>query len=127
MSIWILNYAVGKARVVWPRSGSDILTESTTISETKTPKKEETYILDDSNVAVGIYGSHRLRRYENELSAYRTSCSNDLKRSTNYLALSSGRRSMPCGGGDNGKVWPTIIFMLMSRLTLSMKTSLEDS
>lgn len=34
VSICILNHAVGKARVVWPRSGSDILTESTTISET---------------------------------------------------------------------------------------------
>lgn len=37
VSIWILNHAVGKARVVWPRSGSDILTESTTISETNPP------------------------------------------------------------------------------------------
>ena len=30
----MLNHAVGKARVVWPRSGSDILTESMKISKT---------------------------------------------------------------------------------------------
>lgn len=33
---------------------------------------------------------------------------------------------MPCGGGDIEKPWLTIIFMLMSRLTLSMKTSLKN-
>lgn len=42
-------------------------------------------------------------------------------------ALPSERIGMPCGGDDIGKLWLTIIFMLMSRLTLSMKTSLEDS
>lgn len=77
-SIWIPNHAVGKVRVVWPRSGSDILKESTTISETKpsavvskeNPKKETSHILDNYNVAVGVYGAHRLGGYEDKLSAY---------------------------------------------------------
>lgn len=97
VGIWILNHTVGKARVVWPRSGSDILIDSMTISKTNRrllwlkSRKRNLHILDDSNIAVGIYGAHRLRRYEDELSAYRTSCGNDLRRrGAIYLAFTSG-------------------------------------